>query len=172
MLKFTLSAILVLMSSQSFAVETRVTQTGAIFTRDKSNPELGKAYRSQTGVVWGDLVRKEKSNKPLLTDFQTAKEICEKKNAQLPSTWDFLNLRDQMGSPIMPGPKNEPVLPGFMDYSQWTINLTHDGVFVGVFDPLASRIFTHLPDSLHLVRCIIPTHPELAKGRILYMPKQ
>ncbi len=70
-----------------------------VFTRDTSNPALGDAWRDESGMVWGDIIRNTDHYRSVLELNQSdAATHCENIGAQLPSREDFARLRGYMGT--------------------------------------------------------------------------
>jgi hypothetical protein len=110
--------------SKAPAPETRLTGTGAIYTRDFSRPDLGEAYRDSRGLIWGDVFgfRERSKNRanPTMTARQAA-DYCARIGARLPSKAEFELLAEEFGagsnqgfSPYRRGLEGERlmVLPG------------------------------------------------------------
>ncbi len=85
------------------------------FLRDRSIAALGKAWRDESGMIWGDIVRNDDAEHSIRYMVQSseymasigypfpagqlgAKEYCESIGAQLPSREDFARLRGYMGA--------------------------------------------------------------------------
>lgn len=88
-------------------VQTRVSTSGAVFTRDYSYPALGEAYKDPSGLIWGDVPRydidpKKKylySTDQILFNRQSdAVDYCKKINARLPTEADYIRLVRYLGS--------------------------------------------------------------------------
>lgn len=77
--------------------ETRTTTTGAVYTRDESMPALGEAWRDESGMIWGDIVKDRDGNVLPMNQYE-AEEYCEKIGAELPTRDDFVRLRKSMGA--------------------------------------------------------------------------
>ena len=68
-----------------------------VFTRDRSIPALGKAWKDPSGMIWGDIVRTALGTVNEM-DYSSAVEYCKRINAKLPSKEDFVRLREYMGA--------------------------------------------------------------------------
>jgi hypothetical protein len=66
------------------------TTTGAIFTCDHSNPNLGEAHREPGGLIWGEQSEKSMSQ-------SQAAAYCKSLGARLPTEHEFYNLAVLMG---------------------------------------------------------------------------
>ena len=84
-------------ASTTIVPETKVTKTGQIFTRDTSNPKLGEAWRDPSGMIWGDIV-KNKDGSARLMNQKDAIDYCKSIDLELPSSKDFVRLREYMGA--------------------------------------------------------------------------
>lgn len=69
------------------SADQKIAITGAVFTRDRSNPELGEAYQDPSGLVWGSILDKE------------GKVIgnCSARMARLPTLAEFKRLFAYLG---------------------------------------------------------------------------
>ncbi len=122
--------------------ETRTTKTGAVFTRDRSHPDLGDAWRDPSGLIWGDIVKNEdgtvrkmvqssewmkESGGSLPEGELGAEEYCESIGARLPLKEEFTRLREYMGA--QPGTlegyshHDDKVLPNLKNYWFWSSSL-------------------------------------------------
>ena len=81
-----------------------------VFTRDRSIPALGKAWKDPSGMIWGDIVRTALGTVNEM-DYSSAVEYCKRINAKLPSKEDFVRLREYMGA--IPGGYFPEVPPGY-----------------------------------------------------------
>lgn len=106
--------------------------TGAIFTRDNSNPKLGEAYRDPSGLIWGATVTVRGAPNYINPidpkykrqyDAMAVAEDCKNIGARLPTMEEFEQLAKYLGlgspkgySPYQLDAKTE-VLTGL--YRQW-----------------------------------------------------
>jgi hypothetical protein len=79
------------------SAEEKVTRTGVVFKRDRSNPKLGLAYKAPNGVIWGSVVL-DNNGKPLVLSWSEADILCKDFGARLPSTNDYSQLSLYMGA--------------------------------------------------------------------------
>lgn len=99
------------------SVQTRVSVTGAVFTRDRSNPGLGKAYLDPSGrLLWGDLVRSAIGNIRVFSQGQ-AENYCQSIGARLPTSEDFKKLGEYLGADYSSGDL-EAHQPRYSPYTQ------------------------------------------------------
>lgn len=131
-------AVGLILSGDAYA-ERRMTNTGHVFIRDIDHPALGDAWRDESGLIWGDIVRDENGyvrymvqsseymkdlGRPLPNDHLGAKEYCESISARLPSKEEFTRLREYMGA--QPGTPegyshhHNKVLPNLSGYWFWS----------------------------------------------------
>jgi len=68
-----------------------------IFVYDQSTPPLGEAWKDESGMIWGDVVRNSDLSFRYL-DHEQATDYCRKIGAILPSENDFTRLREYMGA--------------------------------------------------------------------------
>ena len=125
--------------------ETRTTETGAVFTRDRSHSELGDAWRDESGLIWGDIVRNEDGSirkmvqsseymkeigSPLPEGKLGAKEYCESIGARLPSKEEFTQLREYMGArtgtPKGYSHHDDKILPNLKNHWFWSSSVYPD----------------------------------------------
>src|SRR5688572_17681015 len=62
-----------------------------VFVRDTSNEKLGEAWRDESGMIWGDLVRQK--NGSIYINHYEATQYCKSIGATLPEVEDFVRLR-------------------------------------------------------------------------------
>lgn len=91
--------------------EIKISNSGAVFVRDYSNPSLGKAYRDPSGTIWGSVVKGLppfdhvfRGHTRILFEnglngmlFPTAVEYCESIGARTAAMADFEQLRKYLG---------------------------------------------------------------------------
>lgn len=68
-----------------------------IFILDQSMPVLGEAWKDETAMIWGDIIRNA-DNSIRYFNHKEAILYCEKLGAKLPSEEDFSRLREYMGA--------------------------------------------------------------------------
>lgn len=92
--------------------------TGAVFTRDTSNPSLGEAYRDPTGLIWSGVIAR--------ANRDAAPVHCQYRNARLPTKEELNQLAKFLGdgskkgfSPFLADGKTE-VLPGLSKNLVWS----------------------------------------------------
>jgi len=82
-------------------VETKTSKkadgTVVTWTRDTSNAKLGEAWRDASGMIWGDIVKKDDGS-PRFMNHKDATDYCKSIGAELPSREDFIRLREYMGA--------------------------------------------------------------------------
>ncbi len=66
------------------------------FTSDASFPALGEAWKDPSGMIWGDIVKKD--GHPVLMNQYQANSYCKSIAAELPSKEEFVRLREYMGA--------------------------------------------------------------------------
>ncbi len=103
----------------------RVSITGAVFTRDTSNPALGEAYKDPSGLIWGSVVKTREGNIKYMNE-QDAEKYCRSIGAQLPTGEEFEQLAMYLGqgagfdsSPYLADGKTE-ILPGLANHDFWS----------------------------------------------------
>lgn len=113
----------------------RVSNKGAMFTLDESNPDLGVAYRDPHGLIWGDIILKGE-----LITWQSANDTCKKIGARLPSKYEFSSLSVNLGGGSAVGYSSylldgrTDFLPNLANYSFWTSTESgHRGSTADVF---------------------------------------
>ncbi len=106
----------------------RVSVTGAIFTRDTSNPKLGEAYRDPSGLIWGSVVKTSQGATKHMNEYD-AKRYCESIGARLPTKVEFEQLARYLGQgtaegydPYLADGKTE-ILPGLADRWFWSASV-------------------------------------------------
>jgi hypothetical protein len=99
----------------------RVATSGAEFKLDKSHPLLGVAYRDPSGLIWGELVKKDGQIKVMKR--KDAEKYCKSLGARLPTIGEIKALGKFLGKdsprgydPYLADGKTE-VFPGLA--SQW-----------------------------------------------------
>jgi hypothetical protein len=103
--------------SEKIPAETRIApSTGAIFTRDTSNFELGLAFRDPSGIIWGEPLKV--NNSQVRLSLVEADQACQQIGARLPSAREtkalllFLGLHSAQGySPFIANSRTN-ILPG------------------------------------------------------------
>ncbi len=129
---------------------TRTTTTGHVFISDSSRPTLGDAWRDESGMIWGDMVRFRvgstyldqicfESHRPIrdgipcVVDYGDALEYCESIGAALPTVDDYKRLRSYMGASLdSPTGYKAQVLPNLdldIYFFTSTLSAMHDRVF-------------------------------------------
>lgn len=68
-----------------------------IFVLDPSRPALGEAWRDESGMIWGDILKNADHSIRYLNQ-DTATDYCKSIGAILPSEGDFNRLREYMGA--------------------------------------------------------------------------
>jgi hypothetical protein len=76
-------------SCRNGAVHTN--DRGVSFSCDKRNPSLGEAWRTPTGVVWGEAVKETNGTLKPMTLTQ-ADQYCRSIDAELPTKSDYLTM--------------------------------------------------------------------------------
>jgi hypothetical protein len=74
------------------AGDQHISVTGAIFTRDTSNPALGEAYRDPSGLIWGNPF---KDGDRTTLSYAAAEEYCKNAGGRLPTAVEFQRLRSE-----------------------------------------------------------------------------
>jgi hypothetical protein len=78
--------------------ETRVTTTGAVFTRVVGEFfELGEAWADPSGLIWGDVVVQDNGSFFRMS-ASVASRYCASIDARLPTKEEFIRLRNWMGA--------------------------------------------------------------------------
>ncbi len=105
-------------------IEQRISVTGAIFTRDNSNPALGEAYKDPSGRIWGSVIMIGDEVNHMYQ--HNAIEYCKIGRSHLPSKKEFEQLAMYLGyeaaqgySPYISGGRTE-MLPGFSSEELWS----------------------------------------------------
>jgi len=110
---------------------TKTSFSGHTFTKVTDRPELGDAWRDESGLIWGDIV-KDKAGQPVDMMHHQAVAHCLSINAQLPTTSHFEKLAKFLGSGSSDGYSSQ-ILPGLKDYTFWAqrTNSTLQAAFNG-----------------------------------------
>lgn len=102
----------------------RTSNTGAIFTRDASNPALGEAYKDPSGLIWGSIVTAQ--GKINTMNQYDADKYCKDGGARLPTREEFEQLAKYLGkgtargySPYLADGKTD-LLPGLSNHWFWS----------------------------------------------------
>lgn len=112
--------------------DVEVTETGKKFFRDTSQPKLGKAWRDESGLVWGSIVMHEvRADNPFRNevpwyknvifymDHYEATNYCASIGGRLPTVEEFIRLREDMGAKAGTHEGYQPqILPGAY-YGPW-----------------------------------------------------
>ena len=108
--------------SQRFSV------TGAVFTRDTSNPALGEAYRDPSGLIWGSVVTTPQGKIESMSQYG-AEKYCKSIGAWLPTREEFEQLAKYLGQgtangydPYLTDGKTE-ILPGLVNHIFWSASV-------------------------------------------------
>jgi hypothetical protein len=162
---------------RAWAEERKATRTGAEFTRDRSHPKLGEAWRDSTGMIWGDLVKDTDGDAKWMT-HSDAEAYCKSIGAQLPASRDFTRLRESMGAGRGKIEGYEPqVLPNLRraekawwqtrnpDWSFWSSSLDPEKVpyvFLGGEGGITTggrmkHFYFYQYEVYNAVRCVIPS---------------
>ena len=133
--------------------------TEGTWTRDRSHPMLGEAWRDPSGMIWGDMVTKPDGTPKKMT-HKAAIKYCEDIGARLPSKDDFIRLSEYMGA--YPGNDDgkgyrPQVLPHLSNDAFWSssepINRSNRAyVFYGRSGNMFDGGHRDLPD--YSVRCV------------------
>ena len=107
----------------------RVSITGAVFTRDTSNPALGEAYRDPSGLIWGSVVTTPQGKIEKMTQYD-AEKYCKSIGAWLPTREEFEQLAEYLGQgtasagydPYLTDGKTE-ILPGLANRYFWSASV-------------------------------------------------
>lgn len=152
--------------------EKRTTDTGAVFTRDRSHAALGEAWRDPDGLVWGDIVKNENGSarymvqsseymkeigKSLPNRTLGAKEYCERIGARLPSREEFTRLREYMGAQSGTDRGYSPqVLPNLSDRWFWSSSVYPNVSDVAYFFyGRYGYIYNYYRKYNYAVRCVV-----------------
>lgn len=138
-----------------------ITKSGHRFVRDRSNPELGNAWKDAHGIVWGDLVR-NRDGSPRMMNHSDASAYCRKIGARLPTRKELVSLSTALG-----GLYHKPEVLPHLEYSHgaekigpqfWSSTMagTH-GYTTGISAYTFHRgwVTADLMEHKHAVRCII-----------------
>jgi len=96
-------------ASATPSVETKTSKQAdgqvVTWTRDTSKPKLGEAWRDPSGMIWGDIAKKEDGSPHFMTHKNATAYCAGLKDAQgksigavLPIWEDFIRLREYMGA--------------------------------------------------------------------------
>jgi hypothetical protein len=77
----------------------RRTSSGHAFTHDSSVAALGDAWRDESGMIWGDIVRNSDGSIRYMDQYD-AVSYCQGIGAELPTLEDFARLRSYMGASV------------------------------------------------------------------------
>ncbi len=116
--------------------DQRMSNIGAIFTRDTSNPALGEAYKDPSGLIWGSIVKSEDWNaikgRSAINQYDVD-TYCKANGARLPTEKEFELLAAYLGkyseqgySPFLADGKTD-LLPGLSSYWFWSSSLNQNG---------------------------------------------
>jgi len=92
---------------------SRVSSTGAVFTRITGNAVLGEAWQDPSGVIWGDVVTDLEGNTKYLT-VGPAADFCASNGARLATYQDLKNLKAYLGYGTRAGYKPQ-ILPNLVN---------------------------------------------------------
>lgn len=163
---FSITAIPALSTANECPPETRTSRDANsvehIFIRDCSIPNLGEAWRDESGMIWGDYAGMIAMNQ------LGAVKYCNDIGAKLPSKKDFIRLREYMGAKKGTYVGYTPqVLPnlnlGGHDRYFWTSTLapyiSEDAVYfvgdsTGGFIPRGTFSTSSMRSSAYAVRCV------------------
>jgi hypothetical protein len=136
MLFRSLVLLFLLLTTSVAKANQRVSNTGAIFTRDTTIPALGEAYRDPSGLIWGSIVTAE--GQVNIMDQYDAEKYCNAINTRLPTREEFEQLAKYLGkgtangySPYLADGKTE-ILPGLSSHRFWSSSVNpywHDDAF-------------------------------------------
>jgi hypothetical protein len=114
-----------LIAASAMAEEVQFTQSGHAFTRDRSIPAFGEAWRDESGMVWSNALKR--NGKTAHLDRATAIEVCKSIGAELPSQQDYERLshdlfveRHVVDGEIRGGGVEAQILPNLMGEVFWT----------------------------------------------------
>ncbi len=147
-------------ATQSIRNSQRVSVTGAVFTREISNPALGETYRDPSGLIWGSNVTTPQGKIKYMTQHD-AEKYCQSIGAQLPTKEEFKQLATYLGQdtargydPYTVDGKTE-VLPGIVNYWFWSaaVNTTL-GVDAWLFYGSHGNLLNFYRDNAFAVRCV------------------
>lgn len=140
----------------AYANADHTANTGAIFTRDRSNPRLGEAYRDPSGLIWGEVITPSMNQRD-------AENACKNIGARLPTRDEFLSLWTYLGggsekgySPyIMANESSTEVLPLLSSYRFWSSSV--DSVYSDTaffFHGYYGYVHTAYRGDDYVVRCV------------------
>lgn len=150
---------------QASQAEQRVAKSGAIFTRDTSNPKLGEAYRDPSGLIWSGIIS-DSMNHP------DAEKACEYHGARLPTREEFRQLAITLGSysaqgysPYIADQYSSPyiyiadskteVLPGLSSNGFWSSSFKSNNFYYAyVFNGSYGAVFSDYRGDYNAVRCV------------------
>jgi hypothetical protein len=157
--------------------EKRTTNTGHDFIRDISHPKLGEAWRDESGLIWGDImkngdgsVRKmvqsseymKQIGRPLPDGRLGAKEYCESIGARLPSEVEFTQLREYMGARSGRYEEyshhDDKILPNLKNYRFWSSSVDPNpnySDYAFAFGGYNGDIFYYYRSRVSAVRCVV-----------------
>ncbi len=158
---FFICAAITLLSLPLSAEETK---SGSKFVRDRTNPQLGEAWRDSSGMIWGDMTERNQDSEGFCTEnrnreqchlsYSAAKAYCDSIDAKLPTLADMVRFKGYMGEDHM---GYEPqILPNLdvNDSSFWLEDTSSHSAafFIGRYGTIFYRfqIYTDLG-----VRCVV-----------------
>lgn len=97
---------------------TRTTISGHTFKQVADRPELGNAWKDESGVIWGDMIV-DQDGKALELSQQGAAAYCNKIGGHLPTQAQYLKLTEYLGAKSVDG-YNPEVLPNLIENIFWT----------------------------------------------------
>ena len=137
-----------------------VSVTGAVFTRDTSNPALGEAYRDPSGLIWGSVVTTPQGKTERMTQYD-AEKYCKSIGERLPTKEEFEQLAKYLGrgtangyDPYLTDGKTE-ILPGIADHYFWPASV-YSGVRNGswIFVGDVGNVSVSVRNFTFAVRCV------------------
>ena len=147
------------------APEKRTTTTGHVFIRDASQPQLGEAWRDESELIWGDIVKEADGIIIRVMSYNKATAYCASIGARLPSKEEFTQLREYMGAKAKAGTNNEyshhngKILPNLRGYQFWSssLNPTSPIFFAFGFNGSNGDLndMYHLISGDYAVRCVV-----------------
>ena len=106
---------------ESHTLLRQVSSNGHLFTRDFTHPELGEAWKDESGLVWGDVVKDQLGSPKSMTEFE-ALNYCTQIGASLPKKKQLDSLAKYLGNGSTDG-YNPIILPHLAGFFFWSSTL-------------------------------------------------
>ncbi|HLE09673.1 MAG: hypothetical protein A2504_02305 [Bdellovibrionales bacterium RIFOXYD12_FULL_39_22] len=140
--------------SSDTEVLTKTSVNGHVFTQVLDYPEMGNAWRDESGLIWGDIAMDDTGQEKSVIQGH-AWVYCNEIGAKVPSKEQFAQLVEYLGGKTKNGYRPE-IIPNLADHMYWTSSVSNtDDEHYGIrFDANHGILESYLRNDFFSVRCV------------------